>query len=176
MTIAIRITMTKIMTLKSIIDMSNTNNAQMCLIRQTSDAGSQYRCGRVGRGIQPPSKPHSPPSYTQTHTKSIQNACFSTFWLDHYGPTDGLSDGPTGGQTKPLIELSVRNKKGLSKVTYAGMKIIMSIKLKKKFVEVTFVFFVFKRWKTNTCRNGKGFNYFQSLDWDSVCGPVYLHP
>ena len=31
---------------------------------RTSDAGSQYRCGQVGRGIQPPSTPHAPP---QTH-------------------------------------------------------------------------------------------------------------
>ena len=32
----------------------------------TSDAGSQYRCGRVGRGIQPPSIPHTPLTYTKT--------------------------------------------------------------------------------------------------------------
>ena len=25
--------------------------------KKTSDAGSQYRCGRVGRGIQPPASP-----------------------------------------------------------------------------------------------------------------------
>ena len=36
----------------------------------TSDAGSQYRCGRVGRGIQPPSTP-KPIPYTQSYTKSI---------------------------------------------------------------------------------------------------------
>ena len=27
----------------------------------TSDAGSKYRCGRVGRGSQPPSTPNAPP-------------------------------------------------------------------------------------------------------------------
>ena len=38
----------------------------------TSDAGSQYRCGRVGRGIQPQASPPPPPqapSYTLTHTQ-----------------------------------------------------------------------------------------------------------
>ena len=40
--------------------------------KKTSDAGSQYRCGRVGRGIKPPAlpKPHpQPPSDTLTHKK-----------------------------------------------------------------------------------------------------------
>ena len=36
------------------------------LTHSTSDAGSQYRCGRVGRGIQPPSTPHGPTINTQT--------------------------------------------------------------------------------------------------------------
>ena len=36
---------------------------------QTSDAGSQYRCGRVGRGIQPPSIPSRTPG-SLTHTDS----------------------------------------------------------------------------------------------------------
>ena len=45
---------------------------------KTSDAGSQYRCGWVGRVIQPPSTSQLPP-HTQTHTKSIQNTLFSTF-------------------------------------------------------------------------------------------------
>ena len=30
--------------------------------KETSDAGSQYRCGRVGRGIQPPSTPNTHPN------------------------------------------------------------------------------------------------------------------
>ena len=34
---------------------------------QTSDAGSQYRCGRVGRGIQP----QSPPPHTNIHKKCL---------------------------------------------------------------------------------------------------------
>ena len=38
--------------------------------KKTSDAGSQYCCGRVGRGIQPPSTPKPTPN-TQTYTKSI---------------------------------------------------------------------------------------------------------
>ena len=51
----------------------------------TSDAGSQYRCGRVGRGFQPPSTPIPIPN-TQTYTKSIKNARFPTFQLDDHGP------------------------------------------------------------------------------------------
>ena len=50
---------------------------------KTSDAGSQYRCGRVGRGIQLPSTPQTP-FHTQTYIKSIQNVHFSTFRLDHH--------------------------------------------------------------------------------------------
>ena len=36
----------------------------------TSDSGSQYRCGWVGRGIQPPSTPQPPPLHTKTYTNS----------------------------------------------------------------------------------------------------------
>ena len=36
----------------------------------TSDAGSQYRCGRLGGGIQPPSTPQPNPN-TKAYTKSI---------------------------------------------------------------------------------------------------------
>ena len=35
------------------------------------------------------SNPHPHPN-TQTYTKSIANARFPTFQLDHHGPTDGL--------------------------------------------------------------------------------------
>ena len=62
------------------------------LIIVTSDAGSQYRCGRMGRGIQPPSTPQ-PRSNTQTYTKSIENARFQ---LDHH---DGPTDQPTNRRT-----------------------------------------------------------------------------
>ena len=64
-----------------------------CPQLKTSDAGSQYCCGWVGRGIQPPSTPQSP-SHTRTYTKSIKNCRFSTFRLDHHGPTDQRTDGP----------------------------------------------------------------------------------
>ena len=37
--------------------------------KKTNDARSQYRCGRVGRGIQPP--PHTPTSHKHTYTKSV---------------------------------------------------------------------------------------------------------
>ena len=76
----------------------------------TKHAGSQYRCGWVGRGIQPPSIPQTT-SNIQIYTKSIKNARFQ---LDrHDGPTNQRTnrptDGPTDGRTKPLIELRVRN-------------------------------------------------------------------
>ena len=45
-------------------------------------------CGGVGRG---------------------GNAGFHTFQLDHHGPTDQQTNGPTDQWTKPLIELPVRN-------------------------------------------------------------------
>ena len=62
----------------------------------TSEAGSQYRCGRVGRGILPLSLPQ-PTSNTQTYTKSIENACFQ---FDHHdGRTDRRTDGQTDGQS-----------------------------------------------------------------------------
>ena len=69
------------------------------------DTGSQYCCGWVGRGIQPPST-SQPTCNTQTYTKSVENACFPTFQLDHH---DQRTDGRTNGRTKPLIELRVRN-------------------------------------------------------------------
>ena len=75
---------------------------------KTSDAGSQYRCGQVGRGIQPPFTP-KPILNTQTYTKSIKNARFPTIQLDDPGRTDQRTDRRTDGRTKPLIELRVRN-------------------------------------------------------------------
>ena len=61
----------------------------------TSDAGSQYRCGRVGMGIQPPST-LQPIDNTQTETKSIGSARFPTFQLDH---RDSRTNGRTDGRT-----------------------------------------------------------------------------
>ena len=69
----------------------------------TSDVGSQYRCGRVDRGVQPPSIPQPP--NPQTSTKKMFDARSSTFILDHYRRTDPRIDG----RTKPFIELLVRN-------------------------------------------------------------------
>ena len=45
---------------------------------KTSGAGSQYRCGRVGRGSQPPSKPNTL-SNTDTYTKSFKTLVFPLF-------------------------------------------------------------------------------------------------
>ena len=47
-------------------EMKNTRINAALSIDETSDAGSRYRCGRVGRGIQPPSIPHAPHRYTIT--------------------------------------------------------------------------------------------------------------
>ena len=69
----------------------------------TSDAGSPYRCGRVGRGIQPPSTPSPTPLFltnTDSHNGSLENARFRNFQLDHH---DGPTDGPTDRRTKPRI-------------------------------------------------------------------------
>ena len=57
---------------------------------KTSDTGSQYRCGRVGRGIQPPSTPQVPHSHTQNASKTL---IFELF--DSCSQTDGRTDGPT---------------------------------------------------------------------------------
>ena len=37
------------------------------------------------------------------------NARFHTFKLDHHGPMDRRTNGPTDGMTKPLIESLVRD-------------------------------------------------------------------
>ena len=57
---------------------------------ETSDAGSQYCCGRVDRGIQPRFT-HQLPPHTQTYTKSIQNARFFHF-LTQSLRTDGRTN------------------------------------------------------------------------------------
>ena len=70
--------------------------AELCF--ETSDTGSQYCCGRVGRGIQPPST-LKPTLNTQTYTITIENAQFPTFQLHHY---EGRTNGPTDPQTNAL--------------------------------------------------------------------------
>ena len=41
-------------------------------IEETSDTGSQYRSGKLVRGIQPPATPNTPPpKHTQAYTVSI---------------------------------------------------------------------------------------------------------
>ena len=59
-------------------------NTKSAWRKKRSDAGSQYRCGLVGRGGQPSFTPNTPPNplpYTDTYSKSFQNARFPTFWL-----------------------------------------------------------------------------------------------
>ena len=51
--------------------------------RKTSDAGSQYRCGWVGRGIQPPFIVQT--LYQHSYPKN-------TFQLVCYGPSDQRTD------------------------------------------------------------------------------------
>ena len=71
----------------------------------TSDAGSQYRCGWVGRGIQPPSTPQ--PTHN-THTQKVSKTLIFPLF-DSITMMDGPKDQWTDGRTKPLIELRVRN-------------------------------------------------------------------
>ena len=54
--------------------------------KEKRDAGLQYRCGRLGRGIQPPST---------AKVLLILNACFSNFQFNDHGWTNGPTDGPT---------------------------------------------------------------------------------
>ena len=52
---------------------------------------SQYRYGRVGRGILPPSTPHAPLTYTKNHLK----CSFSHFSTHVHEPTDQPTDRQT---------------------------------------------------------------------------------
>ena len=79
---------------------SNNKVSEYFVGERTSDAGSQYRCGWVGRGIQPPSISHAPHTYTKNHRKRS----FSHFLTCVHGPTNQPKE-----RTKPLIELRVRN-------------------------------------------------------------------
>ena len=64
---------------------------------KTSDAGSQYRCGRVDRGIQPQSTPNTQHPFQHRHIhKKHQNAHFSIFRLVF---TDQRSNQRTNRQT-----------------------------------------------------------------------------
>ena len=77
-------------------------------VLETSDAGSQYCCGRVGRGSQPPSTPNAPPNppFQPKHIhKNVLKGLFSHFSTRAHGATDPRTDG----WTKPLIGVRVRN-------------------------------------------------------------------
>ena len=88
----------------------------------TSDAGSQYRCGRMGRGSQPPSTPNTPPNpppNTNTCTKSFLNTCLPPFQLNQYRGTDRLMDQWTNKPTDkasykvacPQLKTEFKNEK-----------------------------------------------------------------
>ena len=62
---------------------------------RTSHAGSQYGCGWVGRGIQPPSTPQPIPNI-KIYTKS--NILLKHLFFNLTIP-DGLTNGPTNQQT-----------------------------------------------------------------------------
>ena len=61
----------------------------------TSDAGSQYRCGWVGRGNQPPSTPQPTPTlkHTQNVSKMLVFPLYNSvrLWPPTYGRTDKAS-------------------------------------------------------------------------------------
>ena len=77
---------------------------------KTSYAGSQCRCGRVGRGMQPPSIPQVPHSQAQKVSKTLVSALFYfCSWTDR-----------RDGRTKPLRKSKRRNvgkrKKGVEQL------------------------------------------------------------
>ena len=82
----------------------------------TSVAGSQYRCGRVGRGIQHPTSPQAPPPtplpHTGTHKHSMKQLRYHKR-IFNLSVMDGQTNGPMDQRTnsKPLLELRVRTKK-----------------------------------------------------------------
>ena len=69
------------------------------VVMKTSDAGSQYRCGWVGRGIQPPSTPKPTPTlkHTQKVSKMLVFLLFNSMTPD--GWTDQRTNGRTDGQS-----------------------------------------------------------------------------
>ena len=83
---------------------------------KTSDAGSQYRCGRVGRGIQPHPHPNPPP--TLKHTLKVSKTL--VFPLFNSMTTDRRTDRRTDGRTDKASyrvacpQLKRRNLKGPS--------------------------------------------------------------
>ena len=95
----------------SIAALSSLRNiVKMVIEEKTSDVGSPYRCGPVGRGSQPPSTPNTPPNTLskQTHTQKASKRSFFHFSIRAHGRTDQRTDGRTDGWTKPFIELCVR--------------------------------------------------------------------
>ena len=77
----------------TVLKTANFDPLRSCI--STSDAGSQYRCGRVGRGIQPPSTPHAPPP-THIPKKTSKTLVFPLF---DSCVTDRRTDGQKDGWT-----------------------------------------------------------------------------
>ena len=104
-----------------------TKNSQMSERKKTCNPGWQYRRGRVGRGVQPPTvtSKHTHHTTMANGPKDGGTASFtdSTISLRTYGQTNG--------QTKHFKELRVRNlkKKRKEKRRWEG---IMSQEKKKK--------------------------------------------
>ena len=75
---------------------------------KTSDARSQHRRGRVGRGVQPPFTIHAPHLHTYTYIhKKHRKRSFSHFFTHATEPTDG--------RTKPLFRVRNYAKRGVLK-------------------------------------------------------------
>ena len=66
-----------------------------CCTLITSDAGSQYRCGRVGRGVQPPSHPRPPHTHSNTQTITIATSKMRVLTLFKSIVTDPRTNKPT---------------------------------------------------------------------------------
>ena len=73
--------------------------------KKTSNAGLQYRRGRVGRGIQPPSRPLPHPHYQ--HSSNTLNFLFFTQLL----PTVRRTDKASYRVTSPRLNIEKKEKK-----------------------------------------------------------------
>ena len=91
-----------------------TKSRRVCVC-VTSDAGSRYRCGWLGRGVQPPRVNRGVPILTPTQKVSKMTTFrFLSLWMD------GSTDRP---RIQPLKESRIRN---LQWVRHGCFKRVMS--------------------------------------------------
>ena len=66
---------------------------------KTSDAGSQYRCGQVGGGMEPHPYPLQPHGHSHTQTVIRAGSEMRSFPLFNLNITDGRTNGWTDRQS-----------------------------------------------------------------------------